>query len=69
MIPALGWLISFVVAIVFIVMQFIFTARRMHDVGKAAGFMFIPVYALILSISDSQRALINMGKIQRRCKT
>lgn len=28
--------------------------RRMHDVGKSGWFMLIPIYGLILAITDSQ---------------
>lgn len=35
--------------------------RRMHDVGKPAGFTFIPIYGFILSLLDSEQGTNKYG--------
>lgn len=35
--------------------------RRMHDVGKPAGFIFIPIYGFILTLMDSEKGSNKYG--------
>jgi uncharacterized membrane protein YhaH (DUF805 family) len=36
--------------------------RRMHDVGKSGWFLLVPIYNLILSVTDSQRGENQYGQ-------
>ena len=35
--------------------------RRMHDVGKSGWFVFIPIYSLILALTEGERRTNNYG--------
>jgi uncharacterized membrane protein YhaH (DUF805 family) len=36
--------------------------RRMHDVGKSGWFLLVPIYNLILAVTDSQRGENQYGQ-------
>ena len=46
---------------IFMLPYFSVAFRRMHDVGKPAGFIFIPVYGFILSLLDSEKGINKYG--------
>lgn len=61
----LGFISSILSVIIFIVLGLLALAlivpslavgvRRMHDVGKSGWFIFIPIYSLILAITEGEK--------------
>lgn len=57
-----GALLGSVFALVTIVPYLAVFVRRMHDVGKSGWFMLIPIYNLILAVSDSEHGENQYGR-------
>ena len=53
-IPDIGSIITMVFALAMLVPNLAVAVRRMHDVGKSGWFILIPIYNLILTLTDSQ---------------
>jgi uncharacterized membrane protein YhaH (DUF805 family) len=54
-------IISDIVITIFAIPELYLRFRRMHDVGKPAGFIFIPIYGFILSLQDRQQGTNKYG--------
>ena len=42
--------------------------RRMHDVGKSAWYIIVPIYNLVLWARPGEEGPINSGRIRKRPK-
>lgn len=61
----LGYVIPILSTVYFIAMllpSLAAAVRRMHDVGKSGWFILIPIYNLVLAVSDSQPGANEYGE-------
>ena len=64
----LGYVIPILSTVYFIAMllpSLAAAVRRMHDVGKSGWFILIPIYNLVLAVSDSQPGANEYGENQK----
>ena len=57
----IGSWFDLIVSIGLIIPGLAVTWRRMHDVGKAGPYCFIPIYSIILSVTDGERGVNKYG--------